>query len=760
MKKLGIGILVTLLLVGCTKKEEKVLVIHLDKKELQLFVTDTYSFTVKYGPVGVPAPEYQWSSSNNSVATISGTGLLTAVGEGSATITVVAVGTELKSVCEVTVAKRRAAQIKLDKERLDLKIGERDVLYYTLIPSNTAITEAVWESSNEAVAVVEQSGIVTAVAAGEATVTVYDKARPDIKATCAVHVSKKEAEYILLNKEELTLTYDQEEVLTYTVFPGEALLYSPLWVSANPEIAKVDQEGKVTGKTEGYTIIKVYSLLQPSVMAFCEVTVVRPAATTIVLNKTELTLEKGGEGLLTYTSLPEHSLIESVVWSSSDVSIVSVDQQGKVTGKAEGIAQITVSDVSNPNLKATCVVTVTLVPATGVRLSMDETDLFIGDWITLQYVVQPQGSVLSQPEWRSDNPQIASVDQSGKVTGLGQGTAVITIVDNTKPHVFATCTVKVFPVEATSIQLDKSKLTIYLQEIVTLPYQIIPSNTTDKAVEWSSDDREIATVDAFGKVTARTAGSCNITVKLKNGSLSATCQVEVVTPVSFLFLDRNELNLVRGNRYALKAIYFPESAVPPTSYRWSSSDEWTAFVGENGTVEALRIGSSDVKVEIPGGLSATCSVNVAPRYDAWKEPLLLYGSSLSQIRREETRSVNSALTDFAGDQAIVFNGETNSRLQYCVYTFVSNQMIAALLAFADNDKTAIEAVEGFCAERYKFILESDGIKVYEDRNGTHIEVGYRNLTEYVELTASQKLAMAAMGLKDRWFIISYSKYFW
>ena len=77
------------------------------------------------------------------------------------------------------------------------------------------------------------------------------------------------------------------------------------------------------------------------------------------------------------------------------------------------------------------------------------------------------------------------------------------------------------------------------------------------------------------------------------------------------------------------------------------------------------------------------------------------------------------------------------------------------MVFADNNSTAIAEARGFCAERYKFISESGGITIYETIDRIQVEVGFRNLTDYVQLTAMEKLLMATLGLKDRYFVIAY-----
>ena len=667
MKKLWIFVAASLLLAGC-KKEEKIVSISLDKTTLELRIADTYTFKVAHEPATLPSPAnlYAWSTSNSSVATVSNMGQLTAVGEGSATITVTLTGTQLSNTCLVSVGKQLATQIILDPQTIHIEVGEQDVISYTLAPEGSVLLEGTWISDHEDIVSV-QNGAIEAKGPGEAVVTLYDKSRPEIKASCAV-------------------------------------------------------------------------------------TATRPAALSIELDATELTIEKNEEGHLTYSSLPQYSLIESVIWSSSDESIVTVDSEGKLSAMEEGVAIITVTDASNPDIQAICTVTVIEISVTAIIFAEEEVELFVGDDMVLAYSLLPVEARLSLPEWSSDDPLIATVDQNGKVTGVGEGTAVVTLTNGANRDIFASCIIKVSPVEATSLFLDDETRTINVQQEVTLTYQLLPPNTTDKEVVWSSDNESIATVDAFGKVKGISAGTCTITVKQKNGILESSCTVVVVIPVSSISLDRNSMSMTRSNSYSLSVSFLPANAAPPTAYSWSSSDEWVATVSQDGTVEALRVGTATIRVEIQGGIYATCSITVNPVYSSWQDPLLLFGSTPLSVMMSETRTMDN-LTNFTEGQAIVYNGEAGSRLQYCAYVFASGALISTLLAFTDTDQTAINFARGYCAERYMLLGEIDGISVYRDRDGTHIEVGFRNLTDFIDITALQ---LSILGLKNRWFVISYT----
>ena len=126
-------------------------------------------------------------------------------------------------------------------------------------------------------------------------------------------------------------------------------------------------------------------------------------------------------------------------------------------------------------------------------------------------------------EWSSSDESVATVDENGKVTAVKAGTATITAkaLDGDKTATF-TLTVKE---AATSVTLNKTAIELSVGASETLTATIAPSGADD-AVEWTTSDETVATVDENGKVTAVKAGTATITVTTKNGK-TATCTVTV-----------------------------------------------------------------------------------------------------------------------------------------------------------------------------------------------------------------------------------------
>jgi len=159
-------------------------------------------------------------------------------------------------------------------------------------------------------------------------------------------------------------------------------------------------------------------------------------------------------------------------------------------------------------------------------VSLDKTSLSLteGESATLAATVKPDNATNKTVTWSSSNASVASVDASGKVTAVAEGTATITAKAGDKT---ATCTVTVKKkvVAVSSVSLDKTSLELTVGETATLVATVIPDRATEKTVSWSSSSSSVATVDASGKVTAVAKGTATITAKA--GGKTAICTVTV-----------------------------------------------------------------------------------------------------------------------------------------------------------------------------------------------------------------------------------------
>jgi len=334
---------------------------------------------------------------------------------------------------------------------------------------------------------------------------------------------------IVLNKTMTYIYMGDSEQLIATIVEGDISIDG--WTSSNTYVATVDDEGLVTTHREGTAIITVWADNgNASATCIIHVFVLEVPVTGVMLNKTSMTLSVGETEQLIATITPNDATLKEVDWTASDPTIATVDTRGLVRAVAAGTTIITVTTLDGDKI-ASCVVTVlpSAVPATGVTLNKTSLTLSVGGIEQLIATVAPSDATVKAVTWVSSNPTVATVDATGKVTARAAGSATITAttVDGGKT---ASCVLTVLSsaVSVTGVSLSKTSLTLNVGGTEQLVATVSPSDATNKAVTWVSSNPAVATVDATGKVTARTAGSATITATTIDGLIRASCIITVI----------------------------------------------------------------------------------------------------------------------------------------------------------------------------------------------------------------------------------------
>lgn len=172
-----------------TKTYQKVSGVSLDTKDVELSIGKTKTLKATVSPSNAYDKSVTWSSSNSSVATVSSSGVVTAKGEGTTTISVKTKDGNYTATCKVTVSVIHVSGISLNKTSLNMTIGGTQQLSATIAPSNAENKAVTWSSNNESVAQVSSNGKITAKSKGTAIITVKS-ADGGYSATCEVTVSE------------------------------------------------------------------------------------------------------------------------------------------------------------------------------------------------------------------------------------------------------------------------------------------------------------------------------------------------------------------------------------------------------------------------------------------------------------------------------------------------------------------------------------------------------------------------------------------
>ena len=333
-----------------------------------------FGIEVTFVPSDASDKSLAYESDDENIATINSEGVVTAIREGSALISVKSLDNEdAWELFEVLVYKHEdpvinVTSVYLDTDSKDLYIGETFTLGYEVLPIDATNKNVSWESNDEAIATVE-NGFVTAVGEGTATISVITEDGNKID-NCTVRVSKapNPATGLSLDKTEveLDLNGDTTATLVATITPVDADEQELTFISSDASVCEVTNEGVLTAKAVGDATITV-SLEGTSLTATCEVSVKDTTppppppvvhVTGVSLNETAIELHLGESFNLVATINPDDADDKRIVWSTSQGNVAQVNQEGKITARGRGTAIITVTTVDG-GFTATCEVTVT-----------------------------------------------------------------------------------------------------------------------------------------------------------------------------------------------------------------------------------------------------------------------------------------------------------------------------------------------------------------------------------------------------------------
>lgn len=597
------------LLVSCQEELVGVNSVAVDKEHQDLSIGATFVLRAIISPSNADNQKVIWTVENSSVIDYVDNQ------DGSATVKGLQVGTSkvtartddggFMSSCNVTVGVG-VEKIELDKSELSLKKGESASLKATIFPENASDKSLKWGSSDVSVATVDAYGNVKAEGNGEATVFV-SSSDGGFTAYCNVKVGTP-VTGISLDPREFTLeTIGSSFTIKPVISPEDASDLGVVWESADTKVVSVASDGTVTAIGPGTTTVKA-TTNDGSFTSNCVVSVKSPAQ-HVSLDKTSLKLLEGESGKLTATVYPLNSTQKTLTWVSDHPDVASVDNEGNVTARKAGTATVTVKVAEN--VTAVCKVTV-ISRVTGISLSETTVELKPGETHQLTATVLPQNASNAEVTWYSDKESVATVSQSGLVTGVGPGETTVHAV-TTDGGKMASCLVKVgTPVKG--ITLSVSSKTLYVGDpSLDISAALTPANATDKSLEWSSSDPEVASIAPGAALHAvikpLKPGKTTITATTKDGGFTASCEVTVKRHVSGVSLNKASLTLYVGETESLAATVAPEDA-SDKSVVWSSGNSAVASVS-NGKVTANKPGSAVIKV-VTNDLSkeAACTVTV------------------------------------------------------------------------------------------------------------------------------------------------------
>jgi uncharacterized protein YjdB len=259
------------------------------------------------------------------------------------------------------------------------------------------------------------------------------------------------------------------------------------------------------------------------------------SVTGIVVNNSTISVNVSATSQILATIAPFNATNQSVTWSSSNTSVATV-VNGLITGVSTGTSTVSVTTIDGSytaNVSVTVVIGVSSV-------SVAPTSILLHPTQTYQIVetVLPSNAPNKNVSWSTNRPTVATVTSSGLIQAIGNGTATITVrtqYGNKTATVSVTVTTLV-----TSVRVNVTSITLRPNITRQITATVLPSTASNKAITWSSNNTNVATVNSQGLIRGLRVGNATITVRTLDGNRTATVSVRV--NASLIFNNKRILN--------------------------------------------------------------------------------------------------------------------------------------------------------------------------------------------------------------------------
>lgn len=583
--------------------------------------------------------EYSLSNQEGIVEVNADTGIVTAKKTGTVEIAVKAGGFE--KTCTVTVSNP-VTGFALNKTAVSMQIGNRESLsVISIVPENADPYTVKWESDNQDIASVNESGEVEAKAGGTAVITAVING---LSRSCTVMVEKPEpilVSKIVLDTEEKTIDRNETfQIKIMGIEPETADNKEVEWISSDPLVATVDENGNVTGVAAGQAVIMAMAKDESGISASCKVIVNNPVI-NFELDKTSMTMKIGEkERISIIPSVPEEADSYTVRWKSNNPDIASVNENGEVEARSEGIAVIT-AEINGNSRSCTVTVHQSAEPVFVSKIVLDSAQKTIDKNGTFQIKIigiEPETADNKEVEWISSNPLVATVDENGNVTGIMAGNAVIRAVAKDGSGTDASCmvTVKeegsgkdpditppvkdpdVIPPGTGDIKVISLKITGQTKKVapgkkIALTCNVYPENAANKQIVWKVSNSKYASVNSKGIVTVKKAAKgkkITVTaVSAENNSIKAVYKITVMKQAVKKIKLTGKKTLKVGKSMKIKVRFTPSKGISK-ELTWTSSNKKIAEVNSKGKVTAKAKGKVKITAKAKDGSGKKASIKI------------------------------------------------------------------------------------------------------------------------------------------------------
>ena len=497
--------------------------------------------------------EIVYTSSRETIATVSADGMITAIAKGRADV-YASLMRNGKRVARATIAVnvlRAVTKVTLNTTKLSvydpddpavagllkeptahqvlvIPAGGSASLVTTCTPETASSRKVVYSTTDAGVARLAGTTL-RAVQRGECELTVASEQNPEITETFRVLVIQP-VKKIQFEDGKKEVAAGSTLQLTAVCAPDNASITGVTWTSQNPTIATVDENGTVTGLKKGNAKITATATDGSRTAGSVIVRVTQPV-TMITVKTPEIQVTVGKSAQAKATAQPDTASDRKLVWSSSDETIATVNSYGVITGKKAGTCIVTCTSNSNPDVTGTVTVTASQ-PVTKIENANEpeELSLLTGQTVQTRWNVQPADATDKTLTFKSRHPRVVTVDANGVVTAVGRGTATVeaTAKDGSRKQGSVRITV-IQPV--TGVEVQQQRYYVQWGRSSQIRAIVQPRNANNQQVYWSSEDEGIASVrstaTSTGSIYGVAYGTTTVTAWTEDGGFSASAEVRV-----------------------------------------------------------------------------------------------------------------------------------------------------------------------------------------------------------------------------------------
>jgi trimeric autotransporter adhesin len=543
----------------------------------------------------LPGRVFTWASSAPTVATVSTSGLVTAVGEGLATITATSEGRS--GSVEMSVGGRPVSTVTLTVPRNAIRVSETIQATAVLRDSTGLIVvrPITWSTSAPTVATVSSTGVITAVGVGSATITATSEGR---SGTVAISAS-------LIPVTTVAVTVPRSGIRIGETVPATAVLRDsagtvvtrPItWSTSAATVATVSSTGVITAVAAGSATITATSEGRTGTVAMT----ITPIPVTTVTVTTPVSTFRVGEGTQATAVLRDSAgtvVTRPITWSSSAPTVATVSATGAIAGVGEGTATIT---ATSEGRTGTVALTITGRPVETVTVTVPRTGIRVGENVQATAVLRDiTGAIVTRPvTWTTSAPAVATVSSTGVITSLTPGSAVITATSEGKSGT-VTMAITLRPVATVTVTLPRP--IIRIGEVITataVPRDSAGNPLTGRTIAWTSTSPAAASISSAGVVTAVAQGTTNITATSegRQGTALLTITIRPVASIDVIFASPADSILTR-TRTTQASVIQRDSAgnlLTGRAVTWSAAPTSVATVSTSGMVTGVAVGGASV----------------------------------------------------------------------------------------------------------------------------------------------------------------------